>query len=66
MVTVHDIEMVILEDFRKEASIVLDKYSHDIKWDQPANTWGGCFTPLPDNVSFNMIRSFLEKTQHSY
>ena len=59
MSNMRDLEEVIMADFVKEATVVLRKYSTDIDWNKPANTWGGCFTCLPDSITFTDVERIL-------
>jgi hypothetical protein len=60
MIHIVDIETALLTDFRKEAGIIFRKYGHRIDWSKPACTWGGCFTALPNNITFNDVNNVLE------
>ena len=50
----------LVKDFRESAEVVLRKYGHDLPMSSPANGWGGCFTPLPDHITYQDIKDYLD------
>ena len=56
------IEEALIEDFRKEAAIVLDKYSHKIAdMSAPACNWGGCMATLPASIAYFDVQEYLDE-----
>lgn len=55
------VQRKLWEDFLKEASIVMQKYGSDLNMQDPANSWGGCFTCLPHTVKYYHIEQLLRQ-----